>query len=1386
MPTTDLAYVNIGTLPNNTFPKDNGRTYIYKRNNGHIYVYYNYTETLIGNDGLISSVPIFDKLPKDEYPVHTPDAGHLFLYFKDGILRAYDKDLNEHEIIIGNYTVDTKVDKILGKSLVSDIEIEKLSKQIGINTGDQDLTPFIQKDINKSLIPNDKLILIDINKATISTEISDRIKNNVDLEAKIIGITGGQLGSLTYDSIAPTPGKNGTYIFSNSGIVSWLTGTPTVISGDVVAVDFISPVHTYKLLATSDKLSKLPQVITSIEQDQVKKNIGIRESNLNEKPVELITADIRAQTATNIGYITSNNGFSTIGDPAFRYTPLIKVTPGKDYNCKSDAPEAYCTFGYEDLNYRNPILLASSLYSAKLTMPLNINYLQTSVRYSNIGALSITLNTDTYLFEKVKSEILLKSDILNAVSTNTEFITDSIYQASIGNSGFIDANNNVQADGSYIYTPYIRIYPGIYTVDNDISGGASIIVCVEDNDITAKHLNISKINNKIIVPEGYNYTRLCTYNIRRLSIKNDNPISITYTKDETLSLVKDASDKILKGTSLITSATIFTNGDFINTDGDIAKDPTYTRTGKLKVYKGMKVHIKGFAGNGYCIGGYKSDSIKATSILKNSYTDTVLNINDKINYIDVSCRIVNLPMLEIFVENTFSTQASFEDVDNLVNATNIENLIHEKGRELITDEIFNATVLNPGWLDNNNVHHTDVGWWTTPFINVYFGTYLADVLLNGSASINGYNKEYKFLGSLKMGNIGDGMLAINGILEYIKLSTNSIDRLSLKAVESLFNYKLQDNYNIIPEFTFYNNLKNSQNSFDLKEGNTLFGKYSHTGTGYSLPIIMNRPTAISFKFKINEDVNAIDKFSELLKLDFINGDNVIIDLMSSSNTIGHMTANEDSWVSYNYDCSTPRYNSGFRISKTINNINTEVSIEKRFLTRKKPLVGKDAFHIRIGGILNATHNNVSLKIDNTNLTIFKGAVIIVVYPLNLTSPVKELTDRIQADITSGILNNYELETFGIETRLQSELLKVTEIKIATDNYYGGLQSWGAYVPYAIDESWHTCEVYADNMIHNNPVYTNLFIPVFIVAIDGVQTEIYPNSTLYGNCVLSLNSGGLNIECRDLDIQDGHADNYERIDEPTVAKFISKYSKRIIGLMGHHVLKTEKGSELINNSGYAEDMSTDRIITTKREADQNGYTMITIKDLADYYDGLKNIPNKCFFWTFDDIEIDIWYNKSIREIFINNGITPNLALVNSGVYTDESGRIDHDNINVEDFYLAHVDAIKDMRSYGWIPHMHGYNHSQVDSLKYDDFIIFLNNGQTLGETQGMYTDIYTYSYGPHSVNTAKYMEHKGIRLAVTTTNILSNNATGRYCISRINSTDKDIYPIVGLFRDWMDF
>lgn len=97
-----LEQINIGQLPSGTFPKDDGRTYIYKRPNGHIYVYSNGSEKHICcDDGLINSIPIFEQLPTEQTPIHLPDDKHIFIFFNDGILYGYDKDLNIVSVVSG-------------------------------------------------------------------------------------------------------------------------------------------------------------------------------------------------------------------------------------------------------------------------------------------------------------------------------------------------------------------------------------------------------------------------------------------------------------------------------------------------------------------------------------------------------------------------------------------------------------------------------------------------------------------------------------------------------------------------------------------------------------------------------------------------------------------------------------------------------------------------------------------------------------------------------------------------------------------------------------------------------------------------------------------------------------------------------------------------------------------------------------------------------------------------------------------------------------------------------------------------------------------------------------------------------------------------------------
>lgn len=91
---SDIKVVNIGNIIGNTFPSNDGRVYLYKRDNGHLYTYINGVEKHICcDDGLITTIPVFTAHVNVVAPTHRPDAGHVMLYMYGGKVYAYDHNL---------------------------------------------------------------------------------------------------------------------------------------------------------------------------------------------------------------------------------------------------------------------------------------------------------------------------------------------------------------------------------------------------------------------------------------------------------------------------------------------------------------------------------------------------------------------------------------------------------------------------------------------------------------------------------------------------------------------------------------------------------------------------------------------------------------------------------------------------------------------------------------------------------------------------------------------------------------------------------------------------------------------------------------------------------------------------------------------------------------------------------------------------------------------------------------------------------------------------------------------------------------------------------------------------------------------------------------------
>ena len=101
-----------------------------------------------------------------------------------------------------------------------------------------------------------------------------------DLSAKatiseVAAKTTNVLGHLTYNSVAPTPERNGKYIFINSGKCLWLTGTPTVELNDEVIVTYNSENDSYSYTHIPiDSVYATNQDISDIQEKLDKKIDG--------------------------------------------------------------------------------------------------------------------------------------------------------------------------------------------------------------------------------------------------------------------------------------------------------------------------------------------------------------------------------------------------------------------------------------------------------------------------------------------------------------------------------------------------------------------------------------------------------------------------------------------------------------------------------------------------------------------------------------------------------------------------------------------------------------------------------------------------------------------------------------------------------------------------------------------------------------------------------------------------------------------------------------------------------------------------------------------------------------------------------------------------------
>lgn len=289
-------------------------------------------------------------------------------------------------------------------------------------------------------------------KATIYPNENNEIdaQKHQDLEVQIVetlfdqveSVAGGYLGTILPTDVAPTPGKNGFYKFSTAGVVSWLTGTPTVSAGDQVSVVFTDPDYTYTWLDgslnISDALDSQDSSVAASSKaayDLNAKIIGHEDNTENPHDVTPIqigaasVSDLNAKMFNATTQVPLSSGYYTLT------TAIAVVTNSSDvrkkglellFEVSANVWEVWQFKGNDSAGFATianwELIFTSGRYGNLLVLD-NLDTVAKSGNYTAYGSATGAPNSTTSWFvEHVNSSVGVVSAYQRAIAYSSDLI----------------------------------------------------------------------------------------------------------------------------------------------------------------------------------------------------------------------------------------------------------------------------------------------------------------------------------------------------------------------------------------------------------------------------------------------------------------------------------------------------------------------------------------------------------------------------------------------------------------------------------------------------------------------------------------------------------------------------------------------------------------------------------------------------------------------------------------------------------------------------------------------------------------------------------------------------------------------------------------------------
>ena len=270
-----------------------------------------------------------------------------------------------------------------------------------------------------------------------------------------------------------------------------------------------------------------------------------------------------------------------------------------------------------------------------------------------------------------------------------------------------------------------------------------------------------------------------------------------------------------------------------------------------------------------------------------------------------------------------------------------------------------------------------------------------------------------------------------------------------------------------------------------------------------------------------------------------------------------------------------------------------------------------------------------------------------------------------------------------------------------------------FVPYAIDNTWHQVEI----VRIDNKVYS---------VCDGVTVE---TNSFSDRLILG---GECGVLFKDLEISLNSTNDAELMS----AGIISSVNPLILIFEGHGI-STDASYEIIEPSNSLA-VTRDRLQFIFGYLDSKGYIPVSINDVADYYNGIIELPKKCYVPIFDDTTslvncLDI--NK--RQVLTQFGVKPSIAIISNAT----------DSILYNGQAITIQQAGDICYSYGCSLISHTKEHRNCIAIKPSEYLDEFTDDFHSGDLKKVNGSILVYPYGKTNAYLTDCMKWLGYRLGI---------------------------------------